>query len=369
MFMFCVKEADWGLMAFVAYFVPWVCGIGHRVSPHVPRTVYCVSNALVQAPLGVSFHFMSISGHSPLPGQRRGGGGVLRPPPPPVGGPGKPPVVQANLWWPDHQPVGGANSGLHPTNRCCALVAYPSTHTSTSRTRGCYLRPLMPLWVLFLWAPAHRHCPSLPHTIVLVVLGVCSLMSLCPPPPPSLQPQPLALQEIVFLETHLQSSTPDGGGAVDWLNIQMDTHIPRPDYGQSAGNQRGHRTGDRPFPHAAGLGQAMQGAPGARVSAQGGGYPVTIKQYKSGWRTLGVGQGRTWGLPVVGGGGRHYHGHAPPHGRWGFQNWGGGGWARGSIDRTFDQLLSAVAPKITSIFFFDHLKMVTFFWHQMHGKW
>ena len=70
MFMFCVKEADWGLMAFVAYFVPWVCGIGHRVSPHAPRTVYRVSNTPVQATLGVSFvHFWSF----PVAWTRKGG--------------------------------------------------------------------------------------------------------------------------------------------------------------------------------------------------------------------------------------------------------------------------------------------------------
>ena len=59
MFIFCVKEADWGMMALVTCFAP---GISVYVPRRVPCTVYHVSNTLVEATKGVgSVNFWSFT--------------------------------------------------------------------------------------------------------------------------------------------------------------------------------------------------------------------------------------------------------------------------------------------------------------------
>ena len=72
MFIFCVKEADWGMMAWVAYVAPWFSE-EHTMSFRMYHvTVYRISNTLVQATLGVgSVNFRSFT-------DKGGGGGAVR---------------------------------------------------------------------------------------------------------------------------------------------------------------------------------------------------------------------------------------------------------------------------------------------------
>ena len=65
--IFCVKEAEWGMMAFVAYLARVF--VVHRVFLRVPCTVYRGSNKQHWAPVP------SISGHFLLLGKRGVGGG------------------------------------------------------------------------------------------------------------------------------------------------------------------------------------------------------------------------------------------------------------------------------------------------------
>ena len=65
-FIFCVKEADWGVMACVACSAPSFFGIVRHVFPRVPRTAQRVSNAVVEATEGVG----SVSFWSSLACQR-----------------------------------------------------------------------------------------------------------------------------------------------------------------------------------------------------------------------------------------------------------------------------------------------------------
>ena len=52
MFIFCVKETDWGMMAFVAYFASWFSEEYH-VFRHVPSPPPCPSPPLVLPQGGV----------------------------------------------------------------------------------------------------------------------------------------------------------------------------------------------------------------------------------------------------------------------------------------------------------------------------
>ena len=64
MFILCVKEADWGIMALVAYFA-LVFRMVHHIFPHVPCTATPLSKQHWAFVPSISGHFLDCGGWVP----------------------------------------------------------------------------------------------------------------------------------------------------------------------------------------------------------------------------------------------------------------------------------------------------------------